>query len=89
MSPGVHPLPGTNVWIYLSDKKAEIVAYAFESQFSTNAGTDLPEFQNSVIVIGNAHLTNNFFTSLYTLQDIKLHLPKTKALGEYSISNSS
>lgn len=81
----VHPLSSPNGPIYSSNEKAEILADAFEGQFSPIAGDNLPKVLNSVLIIRNYPLTNTFFTSPHTVLDI-IH-KQNKAPDEDAISN--
>lgn len=83
-----HPLKGTNSLIYGAQDKAEFFADTYEKQFTLNSDPDSPEVSNFV----NNFLTTsspNHFTTPGTVLKIIKNIPKRKAPGFGSITNTA
>lgn len=88
-TPASHPLNGPNGPVYNASEKAEMFADTYQTQFTPNPGQDLPEVTSDIQLIHSSPSQNTYFTSPGTLQYLINKLPKRKAPGEDSITNTA
>jgi Reverse transcriptase (RNA-dependent DNA polymerase)/Endonuclease-reverse transcriptase len=88
-STATNPLSGPNGLIFSAADKAEAFADFFEKQFKLNPGPVLPEVHSTIKTINESPIPGGLFTSPGNIHTIIKHLPKRKAPGEDSISNTA